>query len=49
MLVSVSAQLMYALLAELLTIMGEPINITVFLVAAATGIFFTASKYYYET
>ena len=49
MLVSVSAQLMYALLAELLTIMGEPTNITVFLVAAAMGIFFTASEYYYET
>jgi len=46
MLVSVSAQLMYAILAELLTIMGEPTNITVFLVAAATGIFFTASEYY---
>jgi len=49
MLVSVSAQLIYAILAELLTIMGEPTNITVFLVAAATGIFFTASEYYYET
>ena len=48
MLVSVLAQLIYAILAELLTIMEGPTNITVFLVAAAIGIFFTAFEYYHE-